>query len=50
MKPIVSVKELMHDLIDPVAKKLLAGEFADGSVIEVSAGEGALVIGKARVH
>ncbi len=41
---------IQKDLIDIIAKRLLAGEFADGSVIEVSAGEDGLVIGKARVH
>ncbi|QTC90976.1 ATP-dependent chaperone ClpB [Brevundimonas goettingensis] len=41
---------IQKDLVDPMAKKLLAGEIADGSVIAVSAGEGGLEIGKARVH
>jgi ATP-dependent Clp protease ATP-binding subunit ClpB len=41
---------IQKDLVDPIAKKLLAGELEDGSVIQVSAGEGALEIGKARVH
>jgi ATP-dependent Clp protease ATP-binding subunit ClpB len=41
---------IQKDLIDIIAKRLLAGEFADGSVIEVSGGEDGLVIGKARVH
>ena len=41
---------IQKDLVDPIAKKLLAGEFEDGAVIAVSAGEGGLVIGKARVH
>jgi ATP-dependent Clp protease ATP-binding subunit ClpB len=41
---------IQKDLVDPIAKKLLAGELEDGSVIQVSAGEGALEIGKAKVH
>jgi ATP-dependent Clp protease ATP-binding subunit ClpB len=41
---------IQKDLVDPIAKKLLAGEIEDGSVIAVSAGEGGLSIGKARVH
>ncbi|HEY5105622.1 MAG TPA: ATP-dependent chaperone ClpB [Caulobacteraceae bacterium] len=41
---------IQKELIDPIAKKLLAGELADGSLIEVSAGQDGLQIGKARVH
>jgi len=41
---------IQKELVDPIARKLLAGELADGSVIEVSAGEDGLEIGKARVH
>ncbi|HEY0053702.1 MAG TPA: ATP-dependent chaperone ClpB, partial [Caulobacteraceae bacterium] len=42
---------IQKSLVDPIAKKLLAGEFEDGAVIGVSAGEGgALEIGRARVH
>jgi ATP-dependent Clp protease ATP-binding subunit ClpB len=41
---------IQKDLVDRIAKKLLAGEIEDGSVIAVSAGEGGLSIGKARVH
>jgi len=41
---------IQKDLIDPIAKRLLAGEFSDGDVIAVSGGEGALEIGKAKVH
>jgi ATP-dependent Clp protease ATP-binding subunit ClpB len=41
---------IQKELIDPIARKLLAGDLADGSVIEVSADEDGLVIGKARVH
>jgi len=41
---------IQKDLVDKVAKKLLAGEFADGDVISVSGGKDALEIGKAKVH
>ena len=41
---------IQKDLVDPIAKRLLAGEFADGDVISVSGGEGALQIGKAKLH
>ncbi|MDP3404988.1 MAG: ATP-dependent chaperone ClpB [Brevundimonas sp.] len=41
---------IQKDLVDPMAKKLLAGELEDGSVIAVSAGSEGLTIGKARVH
>ncbi len=41
---------IQKELVDPIARKLLAGEFVDGQVIEVSAGEDGLEIGKARVH
>ncbi len=41
---------IQKDLVDPMAKKLLAGEIEDGSVIAVSAGADGLEIGKARVH
>ncbi|MEQ7153735.1 ATP-dependent chaperone ClpB [Brevundimonas aurifodinae] len=41
---------IQKDLVDRVAKKLLAGELEDGSVIAVSAGADGLEIGKARVH
>jgi ATP-dependent Clp protease ATP-binding subunit ClpB len=41
---------IQKDLVDPMAKKLLAGELEDGSVIAVSAGADGLEIGKARVH
>ncbi|RZJ43344.1 MAG: AAA family ATPase, partial [Brevundimonas sp.] len=41
---------IQKELVDPMARKLLAGEIADGSVIAVSAGDGGLEIGKARVH
>ena len=41
---------IQKELIDPIARKLLARDFADGSMIEVSAGEGGLEIGRAAVH
>ncbi|MFC5390427.1 ATP-dependent chaperone ClpB [Brevundimonas bullata] len=41
---------IQKELVDPMAKKLLAGEIEDGSVVAVSAGEDGLEIGKARVH
>ena len=43
---------IQKELVDPIARRLLSGEFADGAVIEVTAdvpGEG-LQIGRARVH
>ncbi|AYG94879.1 ATP-dependent chaperone ClpB [Brevundimonas naejangsanensis] len=41
---------IQKELVDPMAKKLLAGEIEDGSVVAVSAGGDGLEIGKARVH
>ncbi|MBA4001326.1 AAA family ATPase, partial [Brevundimonas sp.] len=41
---------IQKDLVDPIARKLLAGEIEDGGVIAVSAGADGLVIGKAQVH
>jgi ATP-dependent Clp protease ATP-binding subunit ClpB len=41
---------IQKDLVDPIAKRLLAGDIKDGEVIAVSAGEGGLEFGKARVH
>jgi ATP-dependent Clp protease ATP-binding subunit ClpB len=41
---------IQKELVDPVARKLLAGELEDGQVIEVgSAGDG-LAINRAKVH
>ncbi|MDP2212676.1 AAA family ATPase, partial [Phenylobacterium sp.] len=37
-------------LIDPIARKLLAGDLEDGAVIDVRAGEDGLTIGRAQVH
>ncbi len=41
---------IQKELIDPIARKLLAGELADGSVIQVGAGREGLEIGKATVN
>jgi ATP-dependent Clp protease ATP-binding subunit ClpB len=41
---------IQKDLIDPVAKKVLAGELADGSVIHVDVGAQGLEIGRPAVH
>jgi ATP-dependent Clp protease ATP-binding subunit ClpB len=41
---------IQKELVDVVARKLLAGELADGSVIQVSASEGGLEVGKVLVN
>ena len=41
---------IQKELIDPIAKRLLAGDFQDGSVIEVGAADDGLQIGKVKVH
>jgi ATP-dependent Clp protease ATP-binding subunit ClpB len=41
---------IQKELVDPIARKLLQGEFAEGEVIAVSAAEGKLEIGKAQRH
>jgi len=41
---------IQKELVDHIARKLLAGEFADGSVIDVHAGADGLEIGRAAVH
>jgi ATP-dependent Clp protease ATP-binding subunit ClpB len=41
---------IQKELIDPIARKLLAGEFADGAVIKVGANEDGLEIGRATVN
>jgi ATP-dependent Clp protease ATP-binding subunit ClpB len=41
---------IQKELVDPIARKLLAGDIADGSVLNVSADDAGLVIGKAAVH
>ena len=41
---------IQKSLVDPIARKLLSGELADGAVIEVGASGDGLEIGRARVH
>jgi ATP-dependent Clp protease ATP-binding subunit ClpB len=41
---------IQKELVDPIARKLLAGDLQDGSVIDVSADGDGLIIGKAKVH
>ena len=41
---------IQKELVDPIARKLLAGDLDDGAVIEVTAGADGLEIGKALVH
>ncbi len=41
---------IQKDLVDPIARRLLAGDLADGDVISVSAGERGLALGKAQRH
>ncbi|MCI3131688.1 ATP-dependent chaperone ClpB [Phenylobacterium aquaticum] len=41
---------IQKELVDPIARKLLSGDLADGSVIEVGADAEGLQIGKAQVH
>ena len=41
---------IQKELVDPIARKLLAGELEDGAVIGVSAGAELLQIGRAAVH
>jgi ATP-dependent Clp protease ATP-binding subunit ClpB len=41
---------IQKELVDPIARKLLAGDLEDGSVIEVSADDEGLQIGRAKVH
>jgi ATP-dependent Clp protease ATP-binding subunit ClpB len=41
---------IQKELVDPIAKKLLAGELEDGSVIQVTNGGEKLEIGRAAVH
>ncbi|WP_409019771.1 ATP-dependent chaperone ClpB [Brevundimonas vesicularis] len=41
---------IQKDLVDPMAKKLLAGDFTDGSVVHVTADDTGLQIGKPQVH
>ena len=41
---------IQKELVDPIARKLLAGEVADGEVIQVSVGSDGLQIGKATLQ
>ena len=41
---------IQKELIDPIARRLLEGDFVDGSVIEVGAGDEGLQIGRATVN
>jgi ATP-dependent Clp protease ATP-binding subunit ClpB len=41
---------IQKELIDPIARKLLAGDLDDGAVIDVHAGGEGLEIGRAKVH
>jgi ATP-dependent Clp protease ATP-binding subunit ClpB len=41
---------IQKELVDPIARKLLAGDLQDGSMIEVGGSGDGLVIGKAKVH
>ena len=41
---------IQKELVDPIARKLLAGELEDGSVIQVTNGGDKLEIGRAAVH
>ena len=41
---------IQKELIDPIARKLLAGDLEDGAVIQVGAGDDGLEIGRAKVH
>ena len=41
---------IQKELMDPIAKKLIAGDFHDGQVIQVGAGHDGLEIGRATVN
>ncbi len=41
---------IQKELVDPIARKLLAGDLADGAVIDVHAGDGKLEIGRATIQ
>ncbi len=41
---------IQKELVDPIARKLLAGDLDDGAVIQVGAGADGLEIGRAKVH
>jgi ATP-dependent Clp protease ATP-binding subunit ClpB len=41
---------IQKELIDPLARQLLAGDLEDGQVIEVRGSDGGIAIGRAKVH
>jgi ATP-dependent Clp protease ATP-binding subunit ClpB len=41
---------IQKELVDPLARKLLAGDLQDGQVVEVHAGDGRLEMARAQVH
>jgi ATP-dependent Clp protease ATP-binding subunit ClpB len=41
---------IQKELVDPIARKLLAGDLEDGAVIDVHGGQDGLEIGRAKVH
>jgi ATP-dependent Clp protease ATP-binding subunit ClpB len=41
---------IQKDLVDPIARRLLAGELEDGGVISVGVQDGALAVGKATLQ
>jgi ATP-dependent Clp protease ATP-binding subunit ClpB len=41
---------IQKELVDPIARRLLAGDLEDGAVIDVTAGQDGLAIGRAKVH
>jgi ATP-dependent Clp protease ATP-binding subunit ClpB len=41
---------IQKELVDPIAKRLLAGEIKDGELVAVSAGGAGLEFGRAKVH
>ena len=41
---------IQKELIDPIARKMLAGDLDDGAVIDVHGGDEGLEIGRAKVH
>ncbi len=43
-------RAIQKELVDPIARKLLAGDLEEGAVIDVLANADGLVIGRAKVH
>jgi ATP-dependent Clp protease ATP-binding subunit ClpB len=41
---------IQKELVDPIARKLLAGDLRDGQIVDVHVGEAGLEIGRAQVH